>query len=247
MKILIIGASGELGSGVARILAKNNHTLVLHGNTNTTKLENLAGEVNADSILTGDVRDEQKIKEIVEKANTPDNISGLVYAVGINKSAEKIADTDTDTWSDTLSVNLTGAFLFVKYCIPYLRPNTSSSIVIISSVFGVSSPANRGAYSVSKHGLTGLIQSVAKEEAGSIRINGVCPGPMWSENVRNIFSKHASSVGISVEEYIMQRSSQIPYGRFLEPEECANVVDFLLSDRSSFLTGEMIKLSGGES
>jgi NAD(P)-dependent dehydrogenase (short-subunit alcohol dehydrogenase family) len=247
MKVLIIGASGELGSGVARILAKNNHTLVLHGNKNTTKLENLAGEVNAVSILTGDVRNEQQIKKIVEEANTPDTISGLVYAVGVNPSAEKIADTDTEIWSDTIAVNLTGAFLFVKHCIPYLRLNTSSSIVIISSVFGISSPANRGAYSVSKHGLTGLVQSVAKEEASSIRINGICPGPMWSENVRNIFSKHASSVGISVEEYVMQRCSQIPYGRFLEPEECATVVNFLLSDQSSFLTGEMIKLSGGES
>jgi NAD(P)-dependent dehydrogenase (short-subunit alcohol dehydrogenase family) len=246
MKILIVSASGEVGTGVARVLAKNNHTLVLHGNKNTTKLENLAGEVNAISIATGDVRDEEQVKNIVSEANKTDKISGLVYAVGINPSAEKINAIDSKTWADIIAVNLTGAFLFTKYCIPHLRESKSSSIVIISSVFGISSPANRGAYGASKHGLTGLIQSVAKEEASSIRINGVCPGAMWSENVRNIFSGHASSVGISVEEYVKQRYSQIPYGRFLEPNECANVVNFLLSDQSSFLTGEMIKLSGGE-
>lgn len=246
MKTLIIGASGELGTAIAHILAAKGHNLVLHGHSNVTHLNNIADEVGALTVVTGDMKEEEQIKSVIEQSNSPDKISGLVYAAGINPTADTVENTSSAIWADTLAVNLTGAFLCIKHSLPHLRTQAPSAIVIVSSVFGISSPANRSAYGASKHGLTGLVQSVAKEEGERVRINGVCPGPMWSENVRNIFSRHAKSVGISVEDYVKQRRSQIPYGRFLELKECASVVSFLLSNESSFLTGEMIRLSGGE-
>jgi 3-oxoacyl-[acyl-carrier protein] reductase len=246
MKTLIIGASGELGEAIARKLAENNHQLVLHGYSNIPRLNKIAEEIGAE-VITGDVKDENDVKHVIEKSNIHETITGIVYAAGINPTAYTVENTSLQEWNETLLVNLTGAFLCVKYSLPYLRKNSFSSIVLVSSTFGISSPANRSAYSASKHGLTGLIQSVAKEEGGNVRINGVCPGSMWSENVRNIFSRHAESVGISVEDYIKQRRAQIPYGRFLELKECASLVNFLLSKESSFITGEMIRISGGES
>ncbi|MDX6269289.1 MAG: hypothetical protein QOD28_512 [Acidobacteriota bacterium] len=246
MKTLVIGASGELGAAIARTLAAEQHELILHGHKNVIGLNNLADEIGATATLECDVRDEEQVRTLIHQANVQGPISGLVYTAGINPTAETIANTSTDVWSDTIAINLTGAFLCVKYALPYLRSGKPSAIVIVSSVFGLSSPAHRGAYGASKHGLTGLIQSVAREEGEAIRINGVCPGPMWSENVRRIFARHAKSVGISVEDYVKQRQAQIPYGRFLQPQECASIVSFLLSDRAGFLTGEMIRISGGE-
>jgi 3-oxoacyl-[acyl-carrier protein] reductase len=247
MKTLIIGASGELGEAIAHKLSNEKHKLILHGYSNLTRLNNIADEVGAEAVFTGDMKDEEQVKTIIENSNKSENISGIVYSAGINPTADTLENTSSKIWNETLSVNLTGAFLCIKYSLPFLRTQASSSIVLISSTFGISSPANRSAYGASKHGLTGLVQSVAKEEGENVRINGVCPGSMWSENVRNIFSRHAKSVGMSVEDYIKQRRSQIPSGRFLELQECASVVSFLLSKESSFLTGEMIRISGGES
>ncbi len=246
MNVLIIGASGELGSVVAKKLAIKGHSLILHGHKNINSLNNLADELNCETILLADLTNEEEVKELIEKSNRILKLDGIVYASGINPTTEKISDTSLDTWNKTLQINLTGAFLALKYAIPLLRENPQSSIVIISSIFGISAPTNRGAYSASKHGLSGLVQCASKEEAGNIRINAVCPGPMWSENVRNIFAKHAKSIGISVEDYIKNRQRQIPYGRFLEMEECASLVLYLLSNESSFITGELIRISGGE-
>jgi NAD(P)-dependent dehydrogenase (short-subunit alcohol dehydrogenase family) len=246
MKALIIGASGDLGSSIARFLASEGYKLVLHGHSNKIKLENLADEINADAIVLGDITIDQEVKQMIHQANISESISGLVYAAGINPTAETLESTKVTDWVKTMSVNLTGAFLSIKYSLPFLRKENHSSIVLVSSVFGLSSPAHRSAYGASKHGLTGLVQSVAKEEGGAVRINGVCPGPMWSENVRQIFDLHAKSANLSVEDYIKSRQRQIPYGRFLEMEECSSLVSFLLSKQSSFLTGEMIRISGGE-
>jgi NAD(P)-dependent dehydrogenase (short-subunit alcohol dehydrogenase family) len=246
MRTLIIGASGELGASIARRLAVAGHQLVLHAFSHSSRLTDLADEIGAMDVLSADVRVESEVNSLMERANSIRGLDGLVYAAGINPTASRISDTAYDDWNQTILVNLTGAFLSLRAAIPILRSSTCGSAVLISSVFGLSSPANRGAYGASKHGLTGLVQSAAREEADKVRINAVCPGPMWSENVRQIFSHHAKSVGISVEEYVKQRRSQIPAGRFLELDECASVVEFLLSPSCRFLTGETIRIAGGE-
>jgi NAD(P)-dependent dehydrogenase (short-subunit alcohol dehydrogenase family) len=247
MRILVVGAGGELGTAVARRLASDGHELVLHALSDVSVLNDIADQTGTSRLLTADVRSEPSVEAMMSQAAGQDGLDGLVYAAGVNQTAMPIADTPLADWNHTISVNLTGAFLCVKSALPYLRRSAGGSIVLVSSVFGMNSPAHRGAYGVSKHGLSGLVQSVSKEEAPLVRVNAVCPGPMWTENVRRIFAQHAKSVGISVEDYVKQRRAQIPSGRFLELGECASLIAYLLSERSRFLTGESIRLAGGES
>jgi NAD(P)-dependent dehydrogenase (short-subunit alcohol dehydrogenase family) len=246
MKVLIIGASGELGTAVARRLAKQGHQLVLHAHSHLQDLNRLADELNVSQLIEADVTNEAEVHGLIAKAAGQDGMDGVVYAAGVNPTAVPIAETTLEDWDRTIAVNLTGAFLCLRAAIPFLRVKSDSSIVIVSSVFGLASPANRGAYGSSKHGLAGLVESVAREEAPAIRINAVCPGPMWTENVRRIFPQHAKSVGITVEEYVKQRRAKIPAGRFLELDECAALIEYLLGPNSRFVTGECIRIAGGE-
>lgn len=246
MKTLIVGASGELGAAVAEHLANAGHEVILHGHKNIAALQNVGDKTGARTLVAADVTSEAAVADLIATATQDGKLDGLVYAAGINTTATAIAEMSLDSWNHTLAVNLTGAFLCTRAALPFLRLSERGAIVLISSIFGLNSPANRGAYGVSKHGLSGLVQSTSKEEAPRVRVNAVCPGPMWTENVRRIFAYHAKSVGISVEEYVKQRRAQIPMGRFLDPRECASVITYLLSEEARFITGETIRISGGE-
>ncbi len=247
MTTLILGASGEVGGATARRLAESDEDLILHSHSQHGNLAGLKDRTRALGTVHGDVSNPDEVQALFEEVDQFGQIDRMVFAVGINPTATSLVETTTEDWLRTIAVNLTGAFFCVRSAADRMRKlETSSSIVLVSSIFGLNSPANRGAYSASKHGMNGLVQSFAKEEAPRIRINAVCPGPMWTENVRSIFPEHAQSVGISVEEYIKERTSRVPAGRFLELEECASLVAYLLSDKSSMITGESFRISGGE-
>lgn len=245
---IVFGASGEMGSAIARTLAKDGHRLFLHGNRNQSKLKALATELGVpeERCALADVREDQQVLAVVRAAETNGPLSGLVYAVGWNPTAATIDETTVDDWCDTLDINLTGAFRALRSALPGLRATGSARVVLVSSIFGLNAPARRGAYSASKHGLKALVEGVAKEEGERVQVNGICPGAMWSENVRHIFASHAESSGQSLESYVKSRVSSIPAGRFVTPEECARVTAFLMSANAGFVSGEMIRISGGE-
>lgn len=246
MRTLIIGASGEIGGAVARRLRKDNHEVIMHFNTNRSVVTNLADEIGVEDLVEADVCSEDAVSAMLQHVGGRRGLDGLVYAAGINPIATEISQTSLSDWRRTMDVNLKGAFLCVREAIAHMKQSSNASIVLVSSIFGLSSPANRGAYGSSKHALNGLVQSVAREEAPGIRINAVCPGAIWTENVRRIFPQHAASVGISVEDYVKQRTQKIPAGRFLELPELAAMVAYLLSPDAGFVTGESIRIAGGE-
>jgi len=244
MRALIFGATGELGRVVAGQLAEDGYSLSVHGRLNVQILRELVSTLPSTTSYQGDVNNEDGVRSVVRDSAQDGDLEVLVYCAGVNLLAKPIAETSTADWQETLDTNLTGAFFAVREAIPFLR-ETNGRIVIVSSIFGIESPVNRGSYSVSKHGLAGLVQSVAREEGQFLTINGVCPGPMWTENVRKIFVRHAMEEGISSEEYAKERLSTIPAGRFGTLQECANVISFLVSPRASFINGELVRITGG--
>jgi 3-hydroxybutyrate dehydrogenase len=242
MRALVFGATGDLGRAIADRLAADGMELILHGHRNSDALALLSALYPGAMTSSADVRVPQEVENLVAQAGSFDV---LVYAVGVNPTTETVDQLDLDTWNDVLAVNLTGAFLALKYSLPVLRHSDVASVVLVSSIFGRQTPDRRLAYGASKHGLTGLVQGVAREEGPRVRINAVAPGPMWSENVRSIFYKQALAENISLDDYVLRRVADIPMGRFAQLEECASVVSFLCSANSSFISGEIIPVAGG--
>lgn len=241
MKYLVLGATGDLGYAVSRRLVASGHQVIVHGSAPSERLNRLAAELLAD-FVSFDVRNVERVREVIGAFA---EIDGLVYCCAVNPSAFKIAEMPFDSWRQILDVNLDGAFTCLQSAIPALQRSSNPSVVLVSSVFGLQTPGRRSAYGASKHALSGLVQACVKEEGAWLRVNEVCPGPMWSENLRNILQLHADSAGVTLEEYILSRVQDIPMGRFMRLEECASVIAFLLSPAASFINGASIPVTGG--
>lgn len=244
---IVIGATGGLGEVITRHLANKGANLFVHGHDNEARLHEL--ETVASEGALADLRSEAEILELFAKVASwcKGSLDFVVYAAGLNPSAAITANVTTEHWTDTLAVNVTGAFFSLRAALPIMRQSPNAKVVVISSIFGVESAANRSAYGASKHALHGLVQSLMREEGSWLHINALCPGPAWTENVRNIFQQHARERGITVEEYVKQRVARIPAGRFLEPIELARCVAMFCSPVSDYINGQMIKVTGGAS
>lgn len=239
---LVLGATGDLGVAVAERLRDRGDDLIVHGHTNRIRLDEVARSVGALQSYLCDTTDETALAEVFGSIERLDN---LIYCSAINTSVARVADLPLEEWRSIIDVNLTGAFLAVKHAMTALSASDDPSVVLVSSVFGLETPARRSAYGASKHGLNGLVQAVTREEGSWLRINSVCPGPMWSDNLRRMLERHAEAESISVEEYVMQRLADVPAKRFMELNECAAVVAFLCSPDASFVRGESIRITGG--
>jgi 3-oxoacyl-[acyl-carrier protein] reductase len=140
-----------------------------------------------------------------------------------------------EEWDKVIDVNLKGAYNCMHACLRYMLKNNSGAIVSIASVIGETGNAGQANYAASKAGLIGLSRSVAKEMAGhGIRVNLVSPG----------FISTAMTAGLD-NEARKAYLSRIPLRREGTPEEIASVVAFLLSERSSYITGQVIDVNGG--
>jgi NAD(P)-dependent dehydrogenase (short-subunit alcohol dehydrogenase family) len=239
---LVIGASGDLGGAVAEELRGRGDEVLVHGHANSERLDEIARLVGASEKLSCDVRNEEEVAGLFQHIEQLDN---LVYCAAVNPTVARVAELELGDWNDVMAVNLTGAFLAAKHALPILRCSTDPAVVVVSSVFGLETPSRRSAYGASKHGLNGLVQALTREEGSWLRVNAVCPGPMWSDNLRRILERHADAEAMSVEDYVMQRLSDVPARRLMELEECASVISFLCSPAAAFVRGESIRITGG--
>jgi NAD(P)-dependent dehydrogenase (short-subunit alcohol dehydrogenase family) len=245
MKALIVGATGDLGRAIAQDFSARGARLVLHGNKNLQGLEQLGGEVEAVATIATDLTCPGACERLVEEASpTDDPIDTLIVASGYNRSAATVAETTDQELHHTVEVNVIVPFRLVRSAIPHVGAQ-NGAMVLVSSVFGINAPANRAAYAVAKHGIAGLVQSVAKEEGARLRINAICPGPIWSEGASRIFAEHARHEHIDFEDYLHQRLDPIPAGRFATPAECAAVCWMLSSGDASYINGQLIPVTGG--
>jgi NAD(P)-dependent dehydrogenase (short-subunit alcohol dehydrogenase family) len=243
---LVLGATGGLGRAIVAELLGHGARLFVHGATNRSALADLTSHPQVEGALADLARPDEVAELFAAVADWCGNKLGfLVYCAGVNPSAAELPEISVEDWDSTLAVNLRGAYLSTSHAAPMLRQGDPGKIVLVSSIFGVEAPANRGAYSASKHGLEALAQTLSKEEGSVLHINALCPGPVWGENVMRIFVEHARERGISVEEYTKIRTRSIPALRFLEPQEFARTVALFCSRVTDYINGEVIKITGG--
>jgi 3-oxoacyl-[acyl-carrier protein] reductase len=182
-----------------------------------------------------DISIESEVDKLVRMVNQLGRVRYLVNCAGIFRrgAATEVAFSE---WMESLRINLGGAFLMSRSLAPAMLEGGRGAIVNITSDIAFHGAANASHYSASKGGLISLTRSLALEWAPKIRVNCVMPGVIDTEMPR--------MVGISEKE-LDERARRIPLGRIGKPEDVADVITFLLSQRAGYITGQTIGVNGG--
>jgi 3-hydroxybutyrate dehydrogenase len=215
---------------------------VVGGGRNEEKLNQVkeaAGENNFE-IFHGDLTLTEVIEEKIKNIPPP-RLHLLVNNAGICLQAPY---TDRETWTDTMSVNLDALARLTGLVGEKIE--AGGSIINISSGLGKNGRKNYTAYAAAKHGVIGYTRSLARELAPKIRVNAVCPGWVDTEMARNDVTIFAEKENISPREMRKKIESKIPMQRFVQPEEVADLVHFLASEKAAGITGQAYNISCGE-
>jgi sorbitol-6-phosphate 2-dehydrogenase len=253
-KAIVTGAAQGLGRALGERLAREGCAVALM-DLKADAIQATAAEIAAatNANVAGfpvDVTDEEYVQEAFYEAHA--HLGGLdilVSNAGIVISGETTS-FEVGAWRRVLDVNLVGYFLCAREAVRYmLRDKTRGSIVQINSKSGKKGSFRNSAYAASKFGGIGLTQSLALEyaEAG-IRVNAICPGnlldsPLWKNE---LFGQYAKNQGITEEEVREKYIQQVPMRRSCAYDDVANVVVFLASEESSYMTGQALNVTGGQ-
>ncbi len=232
------GRPGGIGAAVARRLAADGAQVVMTDVRDTDGLstcESLRREGLEVDYRHLDVRDEGQWRQIVSDLTARNGpIEALVNNAGLSNGTDLLEETLAG-WNETLAVNLTGAFLGLRAVLPGMLTAARGSIVNVSSVFGLIATEDGAAYHASKGGMTILTKQAAVAYATrGVRINSVHPGQVATD----ILAVQESSSADRIRE-------RTPMRRPARPEEVADAVSFLLSERATYITGAALAVDGG--
>lgn len=234
--ILITGSSRGIGAATARLAIKYGAEVILHGKTDSEELKSLARQLHT-SFIVCNVSDKNAVNEAVGKIiKKVGRIDVLVNCVGI-VDPKPLLETDDDDWLTDYKVNVLGIVHFCQTIIPLMEKRKYGRIVNIASLRGhtIASNPKSAAYSASKAAIINLTAALAKEYGPNILVNAVSPGFTLTE-MSKTWSKE-----------ILEKVKTNLLGRAAAPEEIAEVILFLASDRASFITGQAIIVDGGYS
>ncbi|HTL99277.1 MAG TPA: 3-oxoacyl-ACP reductase FabG [Holophagaceae bacterium] len=232
--VLVTGATGRLGSAIARRLAAEGFRITVHCRGRVEEAKALCAELgNGSDWISFDVADRaQTVAALEAKVAADGPFYGIVCNAGITRDAAFPALTGED-WDQVLGVGLDSFFNVVQpLTIPMVKTRKGGRIVAISSVSGIVGNRGQVNYSAAKAGLIGAAKALAVELASrGITVNCVAPGLIESE---------------MVDELVLERALQaIPMGRVGQPEEVAAAVAFLFSDGAGYITRQVIGVNGG--
>jgi NAD(P)-dependent dehydrogenase (short-subunit alcohol dehydrogenase family) len=240
---LITGGAGSIGLASARALVAAGASVVL-ADLDQAALERAAGSIGSDAVAcqTADVTSSEQVKAAVDLA--VERFGGLDVAfanAGVFGVVAPVAEYPEDVFERVMAVNVLGSFYVAKHALGVMR--SGGSLVINSSVVGLTSDQGIAAYATSKHAVIGLMRTAAKEMAAKgIRVNTIHPGP-----VDNAFQTaiEVEAIGAPAPEAAKVFEQMIPLDRHAQPDEIAQAVLFLASDQSSFMTGATLAIDGG--
>ncbi len=236
---MITGATRGIGRQIALTLANEGYNIVLNYRTENDELFQAKNEIESKNVncltVQGDVTNFEDCKQMIERAiNEFGKIDVLINNAGITKDM-LLARMKEEDFKQVIDVNLVGTFNMTKNVISYMMKARSGRIINISSVVGIAGNAGQTNYSASKAGIIGFTKSLAKEVASrNILVNAVAPG-FIETNMTDILKQEVKD----------EIAKNIPLKRMGTPKDVANVVKFLASEDSSYITGQVISVDGG--
>ncbi len=243
--VLVTGATSGIGAAIAEACADAGATLMLtgrsaeRGNLALKRAQTQGGQAQ---FLAGNLSEphwpDEIVAETVKRFGRLDvliNNAGIVYR-------GTVADCSDVEWDDIVAVNMTAVFRLSRAAVRQMRVQSGGTIVNIASDWGLVGGRNAFAYCASKGAVVQMTRAMAVDHAKDhIRVNCVCPGDVDTPMLASGIAKR----GMTHEQGLKHLGDQVPLGRVARPEEIAGAVVFLASDASSYMTGAMLAVDGG--
>jgi len=236
-KILITGSSRGIGFSIAKKLSEFGHQVVISGR-NPEKLVESAKKINASGFIAGDLLENDFSSRIYKSAvDILENIDVLINNAGLYVWSN-IEETPSESIQKLLKLNLQVPYELCKLVVPEMKTRRWGRIINIGSISGAVGEANASLYSASKAGLIGMSKSLALELAEyGITVNVINPGWVKTDLVEDVFNQEQ----LNEEEQL----ETIPQRRWIDPEEIAELVRYLISDPAYGITGQSVNLCCG--
>lgn len=238
---LVTGGGSGLGEAISKDLARHGANVVVT-DVNMDGANRVVGEITSMGgtavAFQGNTAVPDDSKKAVDFA--VDTYGALNYAVnnaGIGGAQAPVGEVDIDDWNRVIDINLNGVLYGMRFQIPAILEAgaAAGSIVNMASIHGTVAALGNAAYTAAKHGVVGLTKNAAAEYGPQgLRINAVGPGYIETPLLKNLPQEAYNAL-----------QAKHPLGRLGQPEEVANLVSFLLSDRASFMTGSYVLIDGG--
>lgn len=232
---LITGASGGIGRAIAEKLAADGYSLYLHYHENESSIRELLlilDSYHGEYIpIQADLSSPDGYKKVVDNIFS---IDAIIHNSGISQYS-LLVDTDKETIEKMMALNVTAPIYLTKELLPKMLRQQQGNILFITSIWGQTGSACEVVYSTVKGAQIAFVKSLAKELAlNGIRVNGIAPGAV-----------NTSMMADFSEEEIDIIKSGIPMGKMAEPEDVAESVSFLLSEKAGYITGHILNVNGG--
>lgn len=236
---LVTGGSRGIGREIALGLSREGANIAITYNSNSVKALEVVEELKQNGVkaiaILGNVSIEEDVAAIIKTVEQElGSIDILVNNAGITKD-NLIIRMSTQDWMDVMDVNLKGVFLCTKAVARGMMKKRYGKIINISSVVGITGNAGQSNYSASKAGVIGFTKSMAKElSSRGIRVNAIAPGFIQTD-----------MTDILNDDIKQEMLKNIPLNYFGTPKDISNLVNFLASEASDYITGQVIKVDGG--
>jgi 3-oxoacyl-[acyl-carrier protein] reductase len=233
---LVTGATSAIGLKICHMLARQGYFIYLHYNTNEDRAFKLQEELEKSykikSVpIKADLSSEEGTEKLISQVSS--SVHVFIYNCGAPHYG-LLTDFTEKSIQSTIQLNLTSAISLTKALVPVMIQKKSGKIVLISSVWGEVGAACETVYSAAKGGLNTFVKAISKELAPSnIQVNSVSPGVISTPMMEQFSESEKREI-----------AEDIPAGRFGEPEEVAHAVEFLISDKSNYVSGHILSVNG---
>ncbi|HCQ5549431.1 TPA: SDR family oxidoreductase [Clostridioides difficile] len=237
--VLITGGARGIGKAMSKTFAKEGYNVLVNFNKSENEAKELYTRLNEENfsikLFKADVSNREDVENMVDYCIKEfGGLDVLVNNAGISQDKLFTDITDVD-WDNMMNINLKGSFYCSQVALKYMISEKKGNIINISSIWGISGASCEVHYSITKAGIIGMTKALAKEVGPSnIRVNSIAPGVI---NTDMLSGYNEEDIDILVEE--------TPLMRLGTPEDIANCAIFLASDKSNFITGQVISPNGG--
>lgn len=232
--VLITGGSRGIGRSMVELFSKNGYSVAFTYKNSVDEAKTLAESTGALAIKADSASEDDVIRAVKNAYDHFGGVDCLINNAAVS-SFSLFTDLTLGDWNEHISVNLTGAFLYSKYVIPYMISKKSGRIINITSMWGIVGSSCEVHYSTAKAGLIGMTKALAKELGPSgITVNAIAPGVIATD-----MNKSLSDEDIEV------LKDETPLMRIGAPSDVAEAALFLAGEQSSFITGAVLNVSGG--